>query len=138
MLREEFYIYGHPNILATHKTTIEFTKDGKLSKNGDCIVGIKAGKSMPDFSRLFKKKLRNDNTKVLIEIELDDLKEKIKAYGSSKLILKDEKEMVIRKSEFICKRTLCINADKAACNLSRELIERLKNKKKGKIRIGLI
>ena len=38
----KFNAYGHPNILGTHKTTFEFTKDNELTLNGDCIVGVKA------------------------------------------------------------------------------------------------
>ena len=36
-------------------------------------------------------------------------------------------DMVVRKSGYICGRTLAINADKAACDLSRALVEKLKN-----------
>ena len=39
----------------------------------------------------------------------------------------DDKEMVIRKSDFKDKRTFAIRADKAACDIDREIIERLKN-----------
>ena len=38
-----FNCYGHENITARHKTTLEFTKDEDLSLKGDCIVGVKAG-----------------------------------------------------------------------------------------------
>ena len=31
---------GHPNIRATHKTTLEVTKEKELSPRGDCIIGI--------------------------------------------------------------------------------------------------
>ena len=34
--------------------------------------------------------------------------------------------MVVRKSRFTCERTLAISADKAACDLDRKLIERIK------------
>ena len=38
----KFHAYGHPNILGTHKTTLEFTKDEDLTSNGNCIIGVKA------------------------------------------------------------------------------------------------
>ncbi len=38
-----------------------------------------------------------------------------------------EKEIVLRKGDFISERTLGIRADKAAADLSRELVEKLKN-----------
>lgn len=39
---------GHPNIKATHRTTIEVTKDNYLTGRGDCILGIDADKSLKD------------------------------------------------------------------------------------------
>ena len=41
----------------------------------------------------------------------------------------DEREIVIRKTEFNSARTLGINADKAASNFGKDFIERLKDDK---------
>ncbi len=61
-----FTCFGHENITAMHKTTLEFTKDERLSLNGDCIVGVKA-----DFSLLqlknFIKKLESNKVTIIIE-----------------------------------------------------------------------
>jgi len=51
----------------------------------------------------------------------------VKAFGSSRLILSHPTDIVVRKSDFICHRTLAVKADKAACDLSRALVEKLKN-----------
>ena len=45
--------------------------------------------------------------------------------------------MVIRKSSYICNRTLAIKADKAAADLSRSLVEKLR-KPKQNVEIKLI
>ncbi|MFI5205722.1 MAG: DUF371 domain-containing protein, partial [Candidatus Paceibacterales bacterium] len=37
---EIFWALGHPNIQAIHPTTLMFTKDLHVSKNGDCIVAM--------------------------------------------------------------------------------------------------
>jgi len=37
--------------------------------------------------------------------------------------------MIIRKSDYICSRTLMINANKSAINLSREIIKLMQNPK---------
>ena len=42
--------FGHPNIVANHKTTLEFTKEKHLSPKGDCIVGINANKSIKEIA----------------------------------------------------------------------------------------
>ncbi|RLI98790.1 MAG: DUF371 domain-containing protein, partial [Candidatus Aenigmatarchaeota archaeon] len=36
-------------------------------------------------------------------------------------------DIVVRKSDFIDERTLAILADKAACDIKREIIEKMKN-----------
>ncbi|MBE3117115.1 DUF371 domain-containing protein [Candidatus Bathyarchaeota archaeon] len=119
--------FGHRNVQAIHPSTLMITKENNLSKQGDCIVVLAADKAVADLSVEFKDKLRNPNAKLTIVIEADGLKEQINAYGSPKLILTHPTDMVIRKSDYICSRTLAIKADKAANDLSRELVEKLKN-----------
>ncbi|MEM3446565.1 MAG: DUF371 domain-containing protein, partial [Candidatus Korarchaeum sp.] len=34
---EEILAYGHPNIRATHRTTMQVTKDEEISRRADCI-----------------------------------------------------------------------------------------------------
>ncbi|MCJ7469295.1 DUF371 domain-containing protein, partial [Candidatus Bathyarchaeota archaeon] len=79
--------YGHENIQATHKTTLEITKDKHLTKNGDCIIAVAANKSLADLSPKFKEKLRRKNAILTIRIEVEGVVEEIKASGSSHLIL---------------------------------------------------
>ncbi|MEM7819116.1 MAG: DUF371 domain-containing protein, partial [Candidatus Aenigmatarchaeota archaeon] len=43
------------------------------------------------------------------------------------LKLSHAEDIVVRKSDFIDNRTLAILANKAACDLKRELVEKLKN-----------
>ena len=35
-----FLAFGHKNITANHKTTLEFTKENSVTKKGDCIIGV--------------------------------------------------------------------------------------------------
>ena len=115
-----FNIFGHPNILSTHQNTIEFTKDSYLTRKGDCIIGIKADFKPDELRKLVKK-----NSKLKIIIKADTETEELIAYTNKSF--NDEHEIVIRKSEFASKRTLGIRADKAAKDLNRKLIEKLKN-----------
>jgi uncharacterized protein len=119
--------FGHPNIQGIHPTTLMFTKDIFVSKNGDCIVAMSSDKSVADLSVQFKEELRKPNAKVTIIIEAGDLKEEIKAFGSSKLCLCHPTDIVIRKSDYVCSRTLAICADKSSNDLPRALVERLQN-----------
>ena len=134
--REVIFGYGHENVQATHKTTLEFTKDTHLTKKGDCIVTVAADKAFADLNADFKEKLRKPHTKLTITIEADEVCEQVKAECSPKLILTHPTDMVVRKSDYICSRTLAVHADKAACDLSRDLVEKLKNPEQ-KVKITL-
>ena len=126
-ISDEFFGHGHQNITASHKTTLEFTKDSHLSRKGNCMVTVGINKALTDLSAELKGTLRNPDAKLRIVIEVDHLVEEINAYGSPQLSLNHPKDMVIRKSDYVCNRTLAIRADKAAQNLSRELVEKLLN-----------
>mgnify|MGYP003973927085 CR=1 FL=1 len=115
----KFFIYGHENLLATHNTTLEFTKDSYLTKNGDCIVGIRA-----DFSYDELMKLKGQDT-IKIIISIDEIKEEI--ISKVNKYFDHKEEIVIRLSDFLSDRTLGIKANKAAINLSRESIQKLKD-----------
>jgi hypothetical protein len=126
-LKEQILASGHENILAIHPTTLMITKDTELTKKGDCIIAIGANKAISDLNPEFKQKLQNPSTKLNITIEADNLIEQITAYGSTELELNNNKELVIRKSSFTSNRTLAIKADRAAKDLPREFIKKLKN-----------
>ena len=129
----KFNAYGHPNILATHKTTLEFTKDRELTLNGDCIVGVKADfelDKMKDFLKSSK------NKKVKIKIEAISKNKKIQDTISAEINPKfnDNKELVIRKTDFVSERTFAIKSNKAAFDLGKDLIDFLR-KKENKISV---
>jgi hypothetical protein len=129
IITETIFAYGHENIKATHKSTFEITKDARLSQKGDCVIAVSADKSMADLSPKFKKNLRKENAKVIILIETKEEAEAVNAFGSQRLILTHPTDIVVRKSSYICSRTLVIQADKAACALSRKLVEKLRSPK---------
>lgn len=135
-ITETILAYGHKNIRATHESTLEITKDAQLSKKGDCIVAVSADKAVADLSLEFKESLRRENARMTMLIEVGETTEVVNAFGSLRLILMHPADMVVRKSSYICSRTLGIRADKAACDLSRKLVEKLRNPKR-KVRIML-
>jgi len=126
-LKEVIFGQGHENIQATHKTTLEFTKDMHLSRKGDCIVTVAANKALADLTADFKENLRKPHAKLTIRIEAGGIIEQVNAEGSPQLILTHPTDMVIRKSGYVCNRTLAVHADKAAQDLSRKLVEKLEN-----------
>jgi len=126
-ITEIILAYGHKNIQATHELTLEITKEAKLSKRGDCIIAVSADKAMADLSSGFKENLRKEDAKITMLIEAGEAADVVNAFGSPQLILTHPTDMVLRKSNYICHRTLAVQADKAACDLSRKLVEKLKN-----------
>jgi hypothetical protein len=119
--------YGHSLIQATHRTTLEVTKDSRLTKKGDCIVAVKADKSLVDLSQDFKEAARTPNAMITVTIEAGELKETITAKGDYDLLFNHPTDMVVRKSSYMCSRTLAVKADKASNDLSRKLVEKLRN-----------
>ena len=88
-------------------------------------------------SAKFKEKLRKPHAKLTVTIEASGLIEQVNAEGSPHLILTHPTDIVIRKSDYICSRTLAVHADKAACDLSRAFVEKLKNPEQ-KVKITLL
>ena len=128
-ITEVIFGYGHENVRATHHATVEFTKDTHLSSNGDCILVMSTDKALANLSPEFKAALKQSHAKLTVKIETGGFCEEIYAWGSPQLTLSHGQEMVIRKSDYVSDRTLAIRADKAAKDLSRELVEKLKNPK---------
>ena len=126
-VKEVILARGHKNILATHETTFEITKEANLSKRGNCVIAVSADKALDDLSFEFKENLRKEDSKVTVLIEAGEVAEKVNASGNSSLILTHPRDIVVRKSSYICSRTLAIKADKAACDMSRTLVEKLRN-----------
>ena len=129
MITEVVRTRGHKNISGKHKTTFEITKDAHLTPRGDCIIGISADKGISQISEDFKNALKDENAtlEILLKIPGTDLMERVTAFGNPKLTFTHPTDIVVRKSSFICSRTLCIHADRAAVDFSREFIEKLKS-----------
>ncbi len=120
--------FGHPNITATHRTTFEVTKDEHLSLRGDCIIGVRADKSVRELDDRIRNLLKL-GYRVKIEVQLPQygLKDEIIAFGSPMLTLKHPRDIVVRRSDFVCDRTLAIKASKAARDIKREIVELLRD-----------
>ncbi|MFX1323564.1 MAG: DUF371 domain-containing protein [Promethearchaeota archaeon] len=122
---ERIHAWGHENIICTHKTTIEITKDVDVTKKGDCILGVNASKACYDLSQDLKRQIqRGSKFKILLKVE--NIHDFFYGYGNKDLKLLDRKDMVFRKSNFICNRTVLINCSKSSKELNRELTDLLK------------
>ena len=130
-----FTVKGHPNITSKHKTTLEFTKDPDISIRADCIIGVKSQVSMDNIPQEIVDSIKEDNKLITLRLETENAVDTIRGYGHHELTLDHPTDMVSRKSDFKCSRTLMINADKAAIDLKTELINDLKHCKPLKVKI---
>ncbi|AEH24090.1 DUF371 domain-containing protein [Pyrococcus yayanosii] len=126
MVREVIRCRGHPNVRATHRSTFEITKEDFLTPRGDCIICVSADKALKDLSEDFKRALRAGK-RVRIIIRVDELEEEVVAWGHPGLSLESDVSIVVRKSDYLDGRTLAIRANKAAKDLKRDLVEKLKD-----------
>ncbi len=126
MQREVFTARGHPLISSRHRTTLEITKAPEITKKADCVIGVCSSKGCVDLSEGIRKAIQQGNEMSLV-IRTSGIEEEVRGFGHPSLPLTDPVEMVFRKSDYICPRTVFIHADKAACDLSRALVDRLRD-----------
>jgi hypothetical protein len=119
---------GHPNVTSKHRTTLEITTETDIGPRADCIIGVSASKGMAELSEKFKERARDENCLIQVRLAAGGMEEKIVGHGHTDLILTHPTDIVIRKSDYICPRTLMVHADKAAVDLDKRLINLLKDK----------
>jgi len=125
---EEFIeAHGHSKIQGTHRTTFEFTKERYLTERGDCIIGVEASKGAADLSHEFRRIVQSPSSRITLYLEVGERSEIVRGFGSQKLLLANPTDLVVRKSDYTCDRTLMVKSDKAAIDLSRGLISLLKD-----------
>ena len=130
-----FHAKGHENMTSTHKTTFEVTKDKEIGITADCIVGVQSESVLEDISPEIRQAIQNENTRIRIILKTENTEDIITGYGHPNLTLDHPTDMVCRKSNFTCSRTLMIKSDKSAIDLKKELIQDLKEGKDLKVTI---
>jgi hypothetical protein len=121
----QFKAFGHENVIGEHKSTVEITTENFLTRQGTCIVGVRATRKLSELSPEIRELATLETTKIVLLMEVDGIKEQVAGTGGNALTYTDSTSMVARTSSFQCGRTLMINADKAASDLSREFVGKL-------------
>ncbi|HLH45296.1 MAG TPA: DUF371 domain-containing protein [bacterium] len=120
-----FYGRGHKNIVATHRTTLEFTKETWLTTRGNCILLVDCSLAAADIPEEIKATIRNAYTQVKFTLRVGELVDEVVGFGDPNLSLTDSRSMVIRKSAHTSPRTVAIHANKSAIDIDRRLVKRL-------------
>ena len=124
---EKLTARGHESILATHRSTFEITKDAHLTQRGDCVVAVAADKGVRELSDELKRVLRKTSSKLTIVLQAGQEREVVEASGTPELALSHPRDIVVRKSSFVCNRTLAVKANKVAKDFSRKFVKQLRN-----------
>ena len=128
-MRFKIQFSGHENIRSNHKKTIEITKESHLTTRGDCIIGVNATSSCADLPSELKDKLRDPDNKITFLIRVADHEFVVSGRGHPDLLLTHSEDIVIRKSDFTCPRTLSVKCDKASDLLPRDMVSMLQDPK---------
>jgi hypothetical protein len=128
MVQDEVTFYGHPNVKSLHGKTVEITKDDHLTLRGDCIVGVRASKACADLDETLKHRLRSNDSVVKIEIIVSNDSFAISGKGDERLTLRNPRDIVIRKTNFVCPRTMSVRCDMASSDVPRKIVRMLHDK----------
>ncbi|MCE4619755.1 MAG: DUF371 domain-containing protein [Desulfurococcales archaeon] len=121
-----FTAKGHPNVRATHKSTLELTRDPHLTPRGDCIVGVEAELSAGSLPQWIKMALRREDSLLIVVLCSGGVCDSLTARGDPRLTLASSNSMVIRKSSYVDARTIGVGASKAARDIDRRIVESLR------------
>lgn len=128
-MRFEIPFYGHVNVTSLHPKTIEITTEPNLTPQGDCIIGVSAGCGCKEIPEKIKKRIRSQDSKITITIHANGNSLKITGKGHPDLKLENPHDIVIRKSNFVCPRTLAVGCDLASNDIPKKMIKSLQDPK---------
>jgi len=114
-------------VIAEHAMTFEITKDERLTRRGDCVIAVQATKGLGELSSDLRNLCKRDDARIVVELRAAGIFDLIEGRGSAGLILSHSSEIVGRKSTYVSDRTLMIGANKAACDIDRDLVCALKS-----------
>jgi len=102
------------------------TTDHELTLRGDCIATVSSEKGLSDLNSELRNAAKNEEARITMKLEVESKSFEIHGFGHPDLTWIDPADMVARKSEYICPRTLMIKADLASMDVPREFVDLLK------------
>ena len=126
-MRHTIPFRGHPNVRSLHAMTIEITTDGDLTPRGDCIIGVGAATGCGGLPEDIKNALRRDGARVRITLSVDGHTFEVEGRGDRRLELSHPGDIVVRKSSYVCPRTMAIGCNAASDDIPREMVRSLRD-----------
>jgi hypothetical protein len=124
-MQEVVHAHGHEHVAAEHASTLELTTDDYLTPAGDCILGIEADRAPADFDREFVAACQNADAAITLVLEADGHRETVTGSGHPDIECTNDRSVVGRTSSYVDDRTIFVDADKAAADLDRDLVDAL-------------
>ncbi|AUG48098.1 hypothetical protein BVU17_11405 [Haloarcula taiwanensis] len=124
-LEEVVHAQGHENVAGEHASTLEVTSDDFLTPAGDCILAIEADRVPADFDEKFVAACQDADATITAIIEAGDHTVTVTGTGHPDLSFENDRSHVLRTSDYVDDRTVMVNADAAAGDVDRDLVEAL-------------
>ena len=124
-LHEVVRAHGHEHVCAEHASTLELTSDDFLTPAGDCILAIEADRVPAAFDDEFVAACRDEGATITLTLEVGDRAETVTGSGHPELTFDGDRSFVCRTSDYVDDRTVMVEADKAARDLDRDLVDEL-------------
>jgi len=128
MVQDEVTFYGHPNVQSLHGKTVEITKEEHLTLRGDCIIGVRASKACADLDDGLRRRLASSDSVVKIEIMVGNESFVISGRGDERFTMQNPHDIVIRKTSFVCPRTMSVRCDRASFDVPRNMVRLLQDR----------
>ena len=130
---------GHEHVSGTHDSTFEVTTDDWLTPAGDCILAVEADCAPASFESAFVERASRDDATLTATLLVGDPDQEPSALtretatrevlvtgrGDSRLTFDSDRSLVCRTSDYVDDRTVMVEADAAAGDLDRTVIENL-------------
>jgi hypothetical protein len=116
---------GHEHVHAEHASTWELTSDDWLTPAGDCILGVEADTVPADFNEAFVAACQDSDAVIEGTLRVDGHEQVIEGSGHPDLTFADDRSLVVRTSDYVDDRTVMVDADAAAADVNRALVDAL-------------
>lgn len=116
---------GHEHVTASHESTFEVTSDDWLTPAGDCILGIEADPVPAAFDDAFVEACQSETATITATLRVEGTEQVIEGRGHPDLSFENDRSMVGRTSGYIDDRTVLIDADTAAADVDRDIVDSL-------------
>jgi len=124
-MEEHVSAQGHEHVNATHESTFEVTTDDYLTPAGDCILGIEADRAPASFADEFVRACQTREATIEAVLRVGEEAVTVEGSGHPELTFASERSLVCRTSEYVDDRTVLVNADDAAVDIDRFVVDAL-------------